>query len=190
MQRLLNIFAGVVLFWVCVYPLLAVQIYTPWWYQASCVWHERCEQLGQAKAEQAISELSQFWQHRGELSSMWTPKEQAHLLEVRPMFDAIFWVFLLAVLLGMKLITRVNISGLALGNALSILSLLLLLPFFEYFWIDVFHPLLFDNMNWNNTRADISWYLMPKSLFFFGLIALIAWVFTVNMLIWLRTRKR
>lgn len=50
-----------------------------------------------------------------------------------------------------------------------LLAGLAVMPFFQYFWLHIFHPLLFDNELWRTDRADISWYLMPRQFFMWAI---------------------
>lgn len=188
-DRLLGLAAGLALFYLSVYPLLALQIYSETWYQVGCDWHGRCEQLPRLDADQAIEQLAGFWRHQNELSMAWTRKERNHLTEVRPIYDAMLGGFGLATVIALASFQRARLRRAALINGLIVLSLLAVLPFFKYFWVEIFHPLLFDNMDWNNNRADLSWYLMPKALFKLSIGALVAWTFSVNLAVWLWARR-
>lgn len=190
MKWLLGFLAGLILFYLSVYPMLAMQIYSPIWYELNCKLHDRCVILGEDKAHQATQELTQYWSHQGELGTSWTLKEKSHLAEVRPMFDALFIGFITAALLALLLFKRERLHRAALVNAIAVLSLLLILPFFKYFWVEIFHPLLFDNLNWKNNRDDVSWYLMPKPLFMLSLGTLVIWTCLVNLSVWWWTRQR
>ena len=181
MNRLLTICFGVALLFVSLYPVLAAQIYTESWYKIGCAWHGRCQQLGEARADRAIAELARFWRHQGDLSRIWTAKERRHLADVRPMFDAFSGVFVGSLVVCWMLFSRERLRRAALVNAVAVLLPLIVLPFFKYFWVEIFHPVLFDDLNWQNTRSDLSWYLMPKPLFALSLGVLVTWTCVVNL---------
>ena len=102
------------------------------------------------------------------------------MLEVRGMYDVAAGLFVLVLLwIGYdsrqpNAIARYHqyvrhSLWLSLG---LLLVCLLIMPFFQYFWMQIFHPLLFNNELWRTDRADISWYLMPRE-FFMGVIGFI-----------------
>lgn len=170
------------LLFLTLYPALAFQIYSPVWYQVGCDWHGRCEQrLGEQKTDRLIGEITRYWRHQGDLSRSWSRKEQRHLAEVREIYDALVMAYGFTLVLALWLLRGNELGRLARYNALAIPLLLLVLPFFKTFWVEVFHPLLFDNELWRNTRRDISWSLMPKAHFQLSAAALIAWAFAVNL---------
>lgn len=183
-----SILAGLILLVMTVYPILAFQVYTQTWYEIGCEIHGKCDRLNNSVRHVSIEELTQFWRHQGELGQQWSQKERKHLAEVRPIYDGIFYVFILSVVLGLIVLPKWWRPHLPLWVAIGAMSPLLLVPFFKFFWVEVFHPLFFDNMDWNNTRADLSWYLMPRSLFMYSMIALVTWASILNLVIWVVAR--
>lgn len=147
-------------------PIAAIT-YLPGWHAASCDWHDRCASYGSEAAFERIDELRVFMQHRTELSPVaWTPKERAHLHEVRGMLDQAALIALLGAL--------VFFHGTAAERArsarivmLAVAACVIVLPFFGTFWRDVFHPLLFDNQNWRTRPADTSYWIMPRLYFMY-----------------------
>ena len=65
----------------------------------------------------------------------------------------------------------------------------MLIPFFKSFWMDVFHPLLFDNELWRTNRSDVSWYLMPKAFFLRIIIFITLTTLLLNLALWGWSRK-
>lgn len=182
------------LLWLCVpallyltlYLPLAGMIYLPYWYETNCDWHPRCERLGQERSEQAIAELTQFFAHRGELKRPWSDKEQQHLAEVRQIYDRMLIALGLLSLLLIGCLHHPRLLRKAAGiNVLIFLALSAILPFFTPFWKQIFHPLLFDNQLWINTRADQSWYIMPRLFFRNSMALLIVIGAGSNLLLWL-----
>ena len=89
----------------------------------------------------------------------------------------------------------VNLRRAALINIAVILSLLLLLPAFGYFWRHVFHELVFSNELWRTDRNDITWYITPRVMFRNATVALIIGGVAINLVVlafdtWLRRRNR
>ncbi|PID48996.1 MAG: hypothetical protein CR991_09105 [Proteobacteria bacterium] len=160
------------LFWLICLPL-ALLVYTPWAYQVNCHWNKRCERLGTELSKRSMLEISQFFRHQYQLQSPWSETEQLHMQEVRVIYDSSFLVFALISLLlllewrfggGVAQLGRHAKGSLWLIGILSA-AIALLSPFFSYFWMEIFHPLVFDNERWRTTPQDISWYLMPKNFF-------------------------
>jgi len=179
------------LFYVTLYLPFSLILYLPGWYKISCNWHSRCEKMGYERIDTGIKELSRFFRHQGELTSIfWTGKEKAHLLEVRHMADKMFFFSIFA-LCGLIFCFHARlVSDFALVNMIIILSLLTILPVFGVFWRDVFHPILFKNQLWLNTRFDFSFYIMPRVFFKITTALLIVICSGINFLIWYGLRKR
>lgn len=177
------------LFYLTFYLPMASTFYLPYWMKLNCEFHDRCEAVGEEEAYESISELSAFFRHQGGLESFYTEKEKLHLAEVRGMFDNLFIAAIASVILLIITFKPKRASRFALINAVFILSLLLVLPFFGTFWRDVFHPLLFDNNLWMNNRYDLSFYIMPRVFFQYtvGLLSVVC--FLINIAIWLGLRK-
>lgn len=178
------------LFYLTFYVPMALTFYLPAWMQFNCEFHKRCDVVGMEEAKNSISELSAFFRHQGGLHSFYTDKEKTHLLEVRGIFDSLFIASVVsAILLALSFNAR-STSRFALINAILILSLLFVLPFFGTFWRDIFHPLLFQNDLWMNNQHDLSFYIMPRQFFKYtvGLITVLC--FLTNMIIWFGLRGR
>jgi uncharacterized membrane protein len=156
----------------------------------NCEWHGRCRVIGIERAESGISELAAFFRHQGELDSFLTEKEKLHLKEVRGIFDKMLLFALLSAVLVIFIYKRKVVSRFALINAVIIICLLVVLPFFGTFWRDIFHPLLFDNDLWQNNRYDLSYYIMPRVFFKYTVGLLILLCFFINIALWLFLRRK
>lgn len=200
MERIKKLlFPLLLLFWLFCLPL-AFAIYSPVLYQANCHWNERCERLGEQGVPQRISELNQFFMHQSEsLPDVWTSKETRHLREVRAIYDGVFlvfvlisFVFLLDYLLAKNGCKNYdNYARHALFISLGLLlAALLMSPFFNSFWLKVFHPLLFDNDLWRTNSRDVSWYLMPKAFFLRVIVFICLSTVLLNLLAWLFFRNQ
>lgn len=180
------------LLWLFFIPLAAV-IYTPWSYQVNCQWNPRCEQLGLSKANSSSVELAQFFRH--DLATLaqppWSEKEVKHLTEVRGMYDKAFWffvliaaVFVLDLLFNKQVQRYQNYAVISRNLMLGLLALMLVIsPFFRFFWMEVFHPLVFSNELWRTDPQDISWYLMPSNYFLWVIVFLLASTLLLNQLL-------
>nr|CAA6824892.1 MAG: Unknown protein [uncultured Thiotrichaceae bacterium] len=193
------LFPWLLLFWLFCLPL-AFAIYSPVLYQVNCHWNDRCERLGEETIPQRATEITQLFLHQSEaLPKPWTEKETTHLLEVRSMYDGAFlifsvvtFVFLLDYFLvkgGRHAYVRYARNALFISLGLLIAALLII-PFFNSFWIKIFHPLLFDNELWRTTSKDVSWYLMPKAFFLRVIVFICVSTVVLNLLVWLGLRGR
>ena len=177
------------LLYITFYIPMALTFYAPAWMKFYCGFNERCEEIGIDEAEKGITELSAFFRHQGGLESFYTEKEKLHLTEVRGIFDSLFIAAAAGIILLILTFDRRRAARFALVNAVLILSLLLVLPFFGTFWRDIFHPLLFDNDLWMNNQYDLSFYIMPRAFFKYTVALLTVTCFLINILIWLGLRR-
>lgn len=178
------------LLYITFYIPMAFSVYSPVWMEYNCEYHKRCEVVGMEEARKGISELSAYFRHQGTLETFYTDKEKLHLKEVRGIFDKLFLASLGALLLLVLTFDRKRVSRFAVVNALLILSLLAVLPFFGTFWRDIFHPLIFNNDLWMNDQYDLSFYIMPRQFFKYTVGLLTVLCFLINIGIWLGLRKR
>jgi uncharacterized membrane protein len=176
-----------------VYLPLVGMIYTESWYRLHCDWYYRCLVLGEL-AERSIANLTDFFLHREALHGRWSHKESLHLAEVRGIYDVLAGIALLAIVGLIYGYRGVRLRRTALTNIAVILSLLLLLPAFGYFWRHVFHEVMFSNELWRTDRNDITWYITPRVMFRNAIVALVIGGVAVNLAVlavdtWLRKRK-
>lgn len=186
-----NIFPFFLLLWLF-FISLAVVIYTPWTYQFNCHWNPRCEQLGLTKIDASSSELAGFFRHDLILPRPpWSEKEVLHLTEVRGMYDQALCLFLLITAIFVidlvlnKRAQRYQTYAVISRNLMLVLLVLMLAisPFFRFFWIEIFHPLVFSNNLWRTDPQDISWYLMPSYYFLWVIIFLLATTLLLNQVL-------
>jgi uncharacterized membrane protein len=74
-------------------------------------------------------------------------------------------------------------------NAGIVVSLVVVLPFFKTFWMEVFHPLLFDNELWRTNPKDLTWYLTPRTYFRYTILLLILLTVLLNVFLVLGCRR-
>ncbi len=194
-QRVRRLLLFISLFYLTVYIPFVFTIYFPQWHRLNCRWNIRCNCIGENVSSIGIRELNAFFLHRGELKLYrWTDKEKQHLADVRKIADRFFFVAVFAAAGVILLFERKRITVYTWINIAIILSFLAILPFFAYFWRHIFHPLLFENRLWLNTRHDFSFYLMPRAYFKATTAFLIATSCIINFCIWfcirLDLRKR
>lgn len=188
-----SLFSLLLLFWLFCLPL-ALVIYTPASYQLNCHWNERCAKIDDP--ERAISDITGFFRHQQALATPWSSKEQRHLAEVRGIYDGVFTLFALVTLLfaldlwccrrtpsqGARRYRRYALLSLNITAGI-LFAMLLITPFFNFFWMEVFHPLVFSNELWRTTPQDVSWYLMPKAFFLRIILFLLVTTILLNLLL-------
>jgi len=189
-NRIKSLFLFISLLYLTFYIPMTLTFYMPGWMELNCEWHGRCRVIGIERSENGIQELSAFFRHQGELDSFLTEKEKLHLLEVRGIFDTMFFLGLISLVIIAITYNRKKLSRFALINAAIIICLLIVLPFFGTFWRDIFHPLIFNNDLWQNNQYDLSYYIMPRVFFKYTVALLILLCFLINTVIWLGFREK
>lgn len=171
-------------------PLAALVYAGTHWYSFNCQFHQRCETFGEDKIAKASIEITQFFRHETkDLQGVWTQKERQHLQEVRTMYDILFISALFAIVILLLDLQAVRISRFALINLGIFLLFTLIIPFFSFFWKEVFHPLFFDNNLWYNTKAETSYYLMPNLFFRNSIIVILTITLLENIILFFMLRK-
>ncbi|WP_300674205.1 DUF1461 domain-containing protein [Desulfoluna sp.] len=172
MSRIRALLCGLSLFYATFWLPVAVMVYTPFSYDLSCRLHSRCAHWEEGPPHELIRQLASYLTHTGQLSApAWTEKERQHLAEARARLDVASWMAVAALFFLGLTATRGMLRRSALINLFIFPFLTGVFPFFKTFWREVFHPLLFSNHLWLNTPLDVSYYLMPRT-FFFWMIAL------------------
>lgn len=170
------------LLYLTLYLPLVYPIYFPGWYRLNCNWHDRCERLGYERADMGIRELNSFFRHgEGLASPLWSSKEKLHLAEVRGITDTLFFTAVAALLVIIICFRPEVIGRCAVINIAIAVSLAPILPFFTFFWRNIFHAVLFDNNLWLNTPHDLSYYIMPRLFFKHTAIYLIVCTIIINL---------
>ncbi len=190
LNRTKSIFLFISLLYLTFYIPMTLTFYLPQWMELNCGLHTRCDVIGIERSEDGIKELAAFFRHQGELDSFLTQKEKLHLKEVRGIFDKMFFFAVFSLVILVATYNRRRVSRYALINAVIIICLLIVLPFFGTFWRDVFHPLLFDNNLWQNNKYDLSFYIMPRVFFKYTVALLILSCFLTNLVIWFGLRRK
>jgi len=190
LKKIKGLILFVSLLYLTFYIPMTLTFYFPQWMELNCGWHNRCEQIGNERSIKGINELASYFRYQGELNSFLTQKEKLHLKEVRGIFDKMFILGLVSLVILLVAYNRKRMSRYALINAAIIVVLLIVLPFFGTFWRDVFHPLLFDNDLWMNNKYDLSFYIMPRQFFKYTVALLIILSFSINIALWLGLRSK
>ena len=116
--------------------------------------------------------------------SVWSSKEILHFIDVREIFDKFISIFILCVVYLVVNFKKVNFKNLVYVKKYLkyiILFPLIVLPFFSYFWNNIFHKYLFSNDLWLMTPSDLSFYIFNEWFFilfylsFIGVEFLLFW---------------
>ncbi len=161
-RRLLS---GAIIFFLSIYLPMASFIYWPGWGKLHCGINERCNNPQYQQHLTAIEDLAAYFRHQQNLGAGWSAKERLHLAEVRVIYDRLFILVVIMILLLTVSLRPKMLFGIAKANIIILPLLFLILPFFSVFWDDIFHTLMFDNLLWKNNKQDISYYITPKSYF-------------------------
>jgi hypothetical protein len=133
------------------------------------------------RALSAVRELAGYFRHANRLTlPEWTEKEKKHLKEVRARLDVLLGAALVLAAFLPPAWKRESARTAAWINLAILGSSFLLLPWFKPFWRSIFHPLLFANDLWKNTRADMSYVLFPRIVFLRAFVFTAAWAFLAN----------
>ncbi len=189
LKKIKNALFGVNLFYLTMYVPIALMTYFPLWYTLNCKLHPRCRMIGYENALKYIDQLTGFFFHAGALPYGWTTKEKLHLAEVRDILDILALTAVISIVILAVTFHRSKIAVYARLNLVIILSLLVLVPFFKTFWVQVFHPLLFDNDLWRNNFLDRSYYIMPGVFFKHSMILFISTSALINIFLWFAFKK-
>lgn len=96
----------------------------------------------------------------------WTQKELIHYFEVRVYYLILFIIFLISlIILFYTNLKKEEIKKISKKVLIYINLPLLIIPFFSYFWNNIFHSVLFNNNYWIIDKNDASYYLF-NDLFF------------------------
>lgn len=173
-QRIQTWLTASMILYISVCIPLALTIYTPYAHLWYCPLNPRCDLLSDSFFQQSVQQLTAFLQHQTALlQTPWSHKEALHMLEVRGMYDQAAVLFFGGLLWIAWDVRKPNSHqryqqyvqhSLYLSIGLLLICALIM-PFFKFFWLHIFHPLLFNNQLWRTDPADISWYLMPRQFF-------------------------
>ena len=182
--------AAFALFFVSFTLPLGFLVLTTEWYDFNCQFHTRCERFGKAELMAHAEQLPRYFLHLAELEGRWSLTERLHMADVRRIYDSVALLALVALTVcGLVLKKWPEWFGcVALWNVFIILGLLAILPVFGYFWKHIFHAVLFTNEYWKTSRADVSWYLMPRVYFRNAFILMVAAAALINLTVYFAWR--
>ncbi len=122
--------------------------------------------LNQSLENEAIRDLNLYFLYVDDLDSkIWSETEIKHMEDVRQIYLVLFLVLILSSIILFRYSSKELVRKSSIPLLITFLSLLIIIPFFIFFWDNIFHPLLFSNRHWVFERSDISNYLFPYSFF-------------------------
>ncbi|MCB9370271.1 DUF1461 domain-containing protein [Candidatus Woesearchaeota archaeon] len=156
-KQLLFVLGFFLLLWIA----LALMVYLPFWYSFNYSFQDTYSELGKEATKIYTSDLILYFLHFDSLDeNAWSTKEKVHYADVRSLYDIAFVLALCSVVCLFVFWRRDFVLENLKYLPLVFLSLLLLLPVFSWFWIQVFHPLLFGhNESWIFGSDEISYFL-------------------------------
>lgn len=191
---LLNRFKYAVLFlsqlFITLYLPVIFMTYSISWYKFNFNFNSRIERIGYNKAIKGIEELTGFLREKNELRDpSWTKKETKHLKEVKQLYFKLNILFVMALIFFVILFEKKVCNKNSIKNLIFIFALLCIIPFFKFFWREIFHTILFNNDFWKNSASDFSYYLMPRIFFRNSLIFIIVVSSILNTVIYYFSSK-
>jgi len=178
------------LFFITFYIPFVFTAYNPGWYEFNCRFNPRCGRIGYQKSFDGINELTDYFLHQNELGYKWSRKENIHLGEVRGMFDLMAIFAIISFLFLLIMLDRELLRKCSVVNIIIILAMFAVIPFFNFFWTDIFHGILFNNNYWLNTRYDFSFYIMPQKFFRITVSTILASWFFINLVIYFLLNRK
>lgn len=115
----------------------------------------------------------------------WNQNENTHFLDVRKIYDILFILSIISIFNFIYFFKKKELIKNSKINFFIIISLLLLLPIFKFFWDKIFHTILFSNNFWISQQNSLMDYLFNINYFKNGLIFLITTSSIINLIIYL-----
>lgn len=173
---------------ISLYLPLTFTIYSSTWYEFNYGLDNTYSSLDKNFTLNQTSNLINFFYHKESLNSNWSLKENKHFNDVRNIYDSLFILFLISIIIIIFNLKKINLKKISKYNLIIISSLLLILPFFSYFWTNIFHQIFFNNTFWINTVNDLSYYLFPLEFFIRSSIFIIIIGLIINFLVYFKDK--
>lgn len=175
------------------YIPLTITIYSQSWYEFNYKIHDTYKNIEKDKALNATKNLISFFLHKEELNNHWNEKERLHMKDVRNIYDILFILGILSFLgLGIENPKTKDLKKISMKNITIITIFIIIIPFFSYFWNNIFHNILFSNNYWIINQNDISYYIFPIEFFIYSTIFLIltSIIINISLIIIIKNQKK
>lgn len=169
------------LLYLTLYIPLSFMIYSNSWYEFNYQMQNTYDILGKKISNNVTTNLINFFMYKEKLNDNWNSKEIIHMRDVRKIYTILFILGILSFFGINYFFDKKKVLKYLKSNIFIVLSLFLILPFFVYFWDNIFHLILFNNNAWINNSNDISYYLFSYNFFRNSLIFLIFGTIFINL---------
>ena len=123
------------------------------------------------------SDLILYFLHLSALdSAVWSAKEVAHYGDVRSIIDWFNYYLVISIIFVGLNFRKINLSNLKFVSSklkYIILLPLVVLPFFSYFWDNVFHKIMFSNDLWIMVPTDLSYHIFYYDFFILSYLSFV-----------------
>lgn len=184
-KKIKNILLFLSLLFLTLYIPLSIMIYSNSYYQTNYNNLNTYNYINESLAKNTTNNLINYFTYKEQLNHLWALEEEIHMEDVRNIFSILFSLAILSSFLFSYNYNKEKLKQYSKINISIIISLILIFPFFNSFWDNIFHPILFNNSYWILTSNQISYYLFPYSFFQNSLIFLIVISLIENILIYL-----
>lgn len=166
-----------------------ITIYCSSWYNFNYEKQEITKNISLIDQKNATENLVSFFAYNTNLNSLWNEKEISHMYDVRQIYFILELLALISIVLVICLFDKSHMIYCVKINIIFLVSLLIILPFFQFIFSGIFHEILFTNNNWIMTDKDISYYLFPLEFFRNSFLFIILISILENFLIFLISKK-
>ena len=136
-------------FYLIFYISISVTIYSLLWYDINFQSQNLYEVLERGYVEQNKINMIDFFLYKSDLNDNWLYEEKVHLNDVRNIYAVLFILGLISFfIIGFFWDKKYIKVKYFIINIFILLSLLLILPFFRFFWDEIFHLIMFRNNYW------------------------------------------
>ena len=123
----------------------------------------------------------------------WDETEKLHFKDVRKIYDFLFLLAFIGVLVLVlnKEYDKSLIRKFALSNIVFMVVLFsFILPFFVYFWNQIFHLIMFNNDYWMFESGSMSSFLFPNDFFRNSIIFIGLFFILENYMLFVKNKKK
>lgn len=178
-------------FYLTLYIPLSFMVYSFSWYQFNYNFQETYQFLGEDITNNVTLNLINFFIYKEDLNLYWNETEILHMNDVRFIYTILFILAIFSFFgFGYFFSSFKQVKKFAIINILFVCSLFFILPFFVYFWDNIFHVILFNNNYWIITNKNISYYLFSYQFFKNSLLFLIIFSIFFNLSVLLSLYKK
>ena len=184
-HSLKNLFLSVNSIYVLLYLPFSVVVYSPYWYLINT---KQYSPSRHGVVKEAIQNITDYFMHFGKLHShIWSSKEILHLQEIRGIYDALFVMLCIALVICLVFVRKSTLQAVTSIRALYCYGLFiaitttLIVTSFKPIW-SFLHKVSFNNNYYIYTKHDMSAVLFPHA-FFQNSIMLIFFSFILCLLL-------